>query len=96
MNAITRHPLLRSAGLGGVSREFANRFAGLGNGVTVPDRAKWPVPTRVRGRRSDDAARVLWLKLREGKITDPTARAAVQRDHAAEFAQFDAELEATR
>lgn len=91
MNAITRRQLPVSQGLGGVSREFAHRFAGLSDGVSVPDRAKWPVPTRIRGRHSSDAARVLWTKIREGKITDPVSIESIRRDHASEFAQFDSE-----
>lgn len=92
MNAITRQPLLRSAGLGGVSKEFAERFSGWERGKRIKCR-EWSVTTPKRGRNQpkDELARVLWRKLQEGRIPNPATRAAIEREHAAAFTRFAAE-----
>lgn len=95
MNVITHRPLMVSAGLGGVSREFARRFAGLDR-LVEPARTRWPEVNRGRHGDREPVARMLWSKIRDGKIADPVSIAALRREHAAAFARFDSEQEEAR
>ncbi len=68
----------------GTSVGFRMRFQGVAEAAKRIHLQGSAWASRQRAAR----ARVAWLKLQAGRITDPRSVAALHRDYAAEFAQF--------
>jgi hypothetical protein len=65
-----------------VAESFANRFAGT-YAAKLPARMREPWEGRNRNHRPLGSLRRIWIKIKEGRITDPATLAALKREHAA-------------
>lgn len=73
-----------------VAESFTRRFAGLYK-AKLPDRMREPWEGRNRHHRPEGSLRRIWERIRSGRITNPATLDALRRNHAADFARFEAE-----